>query len=408
MKGSTRQGEKMNIEVNVKIKAKYAKKIKQGYPLILKEAMMNPSDLKEEGTIIKLVDEQNAFLAKGYYGKQNKGFGWVLGQNEHEPIDQIFFTNKIENAIKYRQAFFQNKETTAFRVFNGEGDGIGGLTIDYFNHYYVINWYSKGIYQFRDFIIEALKQAVEFKAIYQKKRFDEKGKYIADDDFVIGERGQFPVIVKENGVNFAVYLNESAMVGVFLDQREVRRTIRDHYAKGKTVLNTFSYTGAFSVFAAVGGATKTTSVDLANRSLAKTIEQFAINELDHEAQDIIVEDVFHYFKYAVKKERKFDMVILDPPSFARSKKFVFSAEKDYKNLLKEAIAITEDHGVIVASTNSSSFGMDKFEGFIDAAFKESGEHYKLIEEFTLPEDFKTIREFPEGNYLKVVFIRKGI
>jgi 23S rRNA (cytosine1962-C5)-methyltransferase len=99
------------------------------------------------------------------------------------------------------------------------------------------------------------------------------------------------------------------------------------------------------------------------------------------------------------------MVILDPPSFARSKKMVFSAEKDYKNLLKEAIAITEDEGIIIASTNSSSFNMNKFKGFIDQAFRETNRKYQLVEEFSLPIDFKTIKEFPEGSFLKVVFIK---
>ncbi|WP_066073312.1 class I SAM-dependent rRNA methyltransferase [Neobacillus soli] len=396
----------MNKEVSLKVKSKFLNKLKSGYPLISKEAIINVNDLVKEGSIVKLVDERNSFIAKGYYGKQNKGLGWVLSRNESVSFDQRFFENKLKEAIKARESFYQSSETTAFRVFNGEGDGIGGLTIDYFAGYYLLTWYSKGIYHFRDYIIQALEELVEFKGIYQKKRFDEKGQYIEEDDFVAGERGQFPLIVKENGVNFAIYLNESAMVGVFLDQRDVRRTIRDAYAKGKTVLNTFSYTGAFSVFAALGGATKTTSVDLANRSRSKTMEQFRVNEIDAETQGIIVEDVFNYFKYALKKQLKFDMVILDPPSFARSKKFTFSAEKDYKNLLKEAIAITEDNGTIVASTNCSAFGMDRFKTFIDTAFKESGGRYKIMEEFSLPADFKTIKEFPEGNYLKVVFIKK--
>ena len=212
-------------------------------------------------------------------------------------------------------------------------------------------------------------------------------------------------MVKENGVNFAVYLNDGAMTGIFLDQREVRKNIRDKYSKDKTVLNTFSYTGAFSVYAALGGAKKTTSVDLANRSLAKTIEQFSVNEIDYEAQEIIVEDVFNYFKYAVKKELKFDLVILDPPSFAKSKNFQFKAETDYKDLLKEAITVTEDSGVIVASTNCSKFDMNKFKEFISQAFKESNISYKILEEYTLPSDFRTIDEFKEGDYLKVVFIK---
>ncbi|MFB5567490.1 class I SAM-dependent rRNA methyltransferase [Bacillus cereus] len=396
----------MRSQVTVKIKPKFIKEIKSGYPLILKDAIQNLNDVQEEGTIIKVVDEKNQFIGKGYYGKQNKGYGWILTRKESEQIDQSFFESKIKSALHKRKQFYKSSDTTAFRVVNGEGDGLGGLIIDYYDGYYVVSWYSEGIYTFRDEIIVALQKVANFKGIYEKKRFDTKGKYIEGDDFVAGERGEFPLIVKENGVNFAVYLNDGAMVGVFLDQRNVRKQIRDKYAKGRTVLNMFSYTGAFSVFAALGGASKTTSVDLANRSLSKTIEQFSVNEVDYEAQDIIVEDVFLYFKYAAKKKMKFDMVVLDPPSFARSKKYTFSAAKDYKNLLKETIAITENNGIIVASTNCSAFDMKKFKGFIDTAFKEMNGKYKILEEHSLPEDFRTIDQFKEGDYLKVVFIEK--
>ncbi|WP_042141975.1 class I SAM-dependent rRNA methyltransferase [Paucisalibacillus sp. EB02] len=395
-------------EVRLKVNSKFANKYRSGLPLILTEAIMNQKDLIEEGTIVNLVDEKNKFIAKGYYGRQNKGYGWVLSKNEHEKFDKNFFKNKIVAAFNRRENFFTDEHTNTFRVLNGEGDGVGGITIDYFDGYYLINWYSKGIYHYRKAILAALQESVEFKGIYQKKRFDTKGQYLEDDDFVAGERGDFPLIVKENGVQFAVYLNEGAMVGVFLDQREVRKIIRDKYANGTNMLNTFSYTGAFSVFAALGGATKTTSVDLANRSKSKTIEQFSLNGIDFEAQDIIVEDVFQYFKYAGRKNLKFDLVVLDPPSFARSKKVVFSAEKDYTKLLKETIAITEDNGVIVASTNSSAFGMSKFKGFIKKAFEETGHKYQILEQFTLPNDFRTIKEYPDGNYLKVVFIKKVV
>ncbi|HDR4901115.1 class I SAM-dependent rRNA methyltransferase [Bacillus cereus] len=396
----------MRSEVTVKIKPKFIKEIKSGYPLILKDAIQNLNDVQEEGTIIKVVDEKNHFVGKGYYGKQNKGYGWILTRKESEQINQSFFESKIKSALHKRKQFYKSSDTTAFRALNGEGDGLGGLIIDYYDGYYVLSWYSEGIYTFRDEIIAALQKVANFKGIYEKKRFDTKGKYIEGDDFVAGERGEFPLIVKENGVNFAVYLNDGAMVGVFLDQRNVRKQIRDKYAKGRTVLNMFSYTGAFSVFAALGGASKTTSVDLANRSLSKTIEQFSVNEVDYEAQAIIVEDVFLYFKYAAKKKMKFDMVVLDPPSFARSKKYTFSAAKDYKNLLKETIAITENNGIIVASTNCSAFDMKKFKGFIDTAFKEMNGKYKILEEHSLPEDFRTIDQFKEGDYLKVVFIEK--
>lgn len=390
----------------LKVKPNFVSKYKSGYPLIQKDAIYYWQSMQEEGQLVTLMDEKNNFIGQGYYGRQNKGYGWLLSWKEGESIDQAFFQRRIKTALEGRKSFYEDSSTTAFRVFNGEGDGIGGLTIDYFDGFYLINWYSEGIYQFKADVVQSLENLVEFKGIYEKKRFNTDGKYIDDDDFVTGERGEFPIIVKENDVNFAVYLNDGAMVGVFLDQRDVRRTIRDKYAHGKSVLNLFSYTGAFSVFAALGGAGKTTSVDLANRSRPKTIEQFSVNGIDYEAQDIVVMDVFKYFKYAVKKGLKFDMVILDPPSFARSKKHTFSAAKDYKDLLKETIAITEDDGVIVASTNSSAFGMGKFKGFIDTAFQEMKGGYEILEEFTLPRDFKTLASFKEGNYLKVVFIKK--
>ncbi|RDZ14269.1 RlmI/RlmK family 23S rRNA methyltransferase [Priestia megaterium] len=396
----------MRKEVQVIAKEAFIKKVNKGYPLIEKDALVDGHKLQEEGVIINLVTPKNQFLAKGYYGKQNKGYGWILTKKKSEQIDAAFFAKKIQQAISSRHDFYASEDTTAFRIFNSEGDGIGGLIIDYYDGYYVMSWYSEGIYQFKEYVIEALKSAPNFKGLYQKKRFNVKGQYIEEDDFVAGDKGEFPLIVKENGIRFAVYLNDGAMVGVFLDQRDVRKTIRDKYAKGKTVLNMFSYTGAFSVGAALGGAVKTTSVDLANRSLAKTIEQFSVNGIDHEAQDIIVEDVFKYFKYAVKKNMTFDLVVLDPPSFAKSKKHTFSAAKDYKDLLKEAIALTKPNGVIVASTNASNFDMKKFHSFIEKAFNEKGERYKMMEQFALPSDFKTIKEFKSGNYLKVVFIQK--
>lgn len=394
----------MRNELDIKVNETLAQDLQKGVPILMKDGFHEKESL-EEGSILKLQNPSGKFIGKGYVGKQNKGIGWLLTKNENEKIDKSFFQKKIETAIQQRNDFYTSTDTTAFRVFNGEGDGIGGLIIDYFEGFYLISWYSEGIYSFKDIILEALEASVSYRGVYEKKRFDTKGQYVEDDDFVKGERGEFPLIVKENGQKFAIYLNDGAMVGVFLDQREVRKTIRDNYSKGKTVLNTFSYTGAFSVFAAAGGATKTTSVDLAKRSLSKTAEQFEVNGIDIEEQDIIVMDVFDYFKYAKRKELSFDMVILDPPSFARSKKYTFSSAKDYTKLLMDAINITEKNGVIVASTNNATFGMKKFKTFVEKAFKESNRNYTIEEEFSLPNDFKTSPLFKEGNYLKVLFIR---
>ena len=400
----------MSNIINLKIKAKYIQEYQDGYPLIQKEIIENIDVLEDEGSVINLVTSNNKFIGRGYYGRQNKGYGWILTYDKNEPIDTAFFTKKIQKALEYRKGFFEDAKqniTTAFRVVNGEGDGLGGITIDYFDGYYMITWYSLGIYAFKEMIVEALKSSTEYKGIYEKKRFDTKGQYVENDsDFVCGEQAPAPLIIKENSVNFAVYLDDGAMTGIFLDQKEVRKTIRDKYSNGKTMLNAFSYTGAFSVYFALGGAVKTTSVDLAKRSLAKTSEQFEVNNIDANSQEIIVDDVFNYFKFAVKKGYKFDMVVLDPPSFARTKKMTFSVSKDYVKLLKEAITITNKNGIIVASTNSANFGMMKFRQFIEQAFREIGGKYDILETFSLPSDFTVCSEFKEGDYLKVVFIKK--
>ncbi len=396
----------MTKTIDLQVNAKNISDFKKGYPLILKEAILNPGVLTQEGSIVRLLDKDRRFVAKGYYGKQNKGIGWVLTRKEDEEINFDFFESRIAAALVRREALFADPSTTAFRVFNGEGDGIGGLTIDYFDGFYMVSWYSEGIYSLKHHAYSVLDKIVDYKGVYEKKRFDTKGEYIEQDDFVKGEQGDFPIIVKENGMNFAVNLNDGAMTGIFLDQRDMRQAVRDKYSEGKNVLNTFSYTGAFSVAAIAGGAIKTTSVDLANRSLAKTIEQLSVNGIDYEQQDIKVMDVFDYFRYAKRKELKFDLIVLDPPSFARSKKYTFSSAKDYPALLMDAIAITEKNGIIVASTNNSSFGMKKFKTFIEQAFTEAGSKYKILEESTLPKDFRTNRDYPEFNYLKVAVIQK--
>jgi len=404
----------MSNIINLKIKAKYIQEYQDKYPLIQKEILENIDDLTQEGTIINLITTNNKFVGKGYYGRQNKGYGWVLTYIKDENIDTEFFIKKIKEAIAYRVDFYEESKkdiTTAFRVLNGEGDGIGGLTIDYFSGYYMITWYSLGIYAFKDMILKALLLNIEntddYKGIYEKKRFNTKGQYLENEsDFVCGKVAPKPLIIKENNVNFAVYLDDGAMTGIFLDQKDVRKTIRDKYSNGKTMLNTFSYTGAFSVYSKLGGAIKTCSVDLAKRSLSKTSEQFTLNNIDAKSQEIIVDDVFNYFKYAVKKQYKFDMVVLDPPSFARTKKMTFSVSKDYVKLLKEAIQITNKNGIIVASTNSATFGMMKFRQFIEKAFRELNGRFEIMETYSLPKDFRVCDEFKEGDYLKVVFIKK--
>jgi 23S rRNA (cytosine1962-C5)-methyltransferase len=393
--------------IKIRARKSYENKYKEGFPLLIEAFIEYNEETYKEGELCTLLGHKGDFIANGYLSKQNKGLGWLLSWEQKESIDSSFFRKKIKCAIDRRTHYYQNPDTTAFRVFNGEGDGIGGLTIDYFDGYYLFNWYSEGIYAFKDVFIEILSNLIACKGIYEKKRFNVNGTYIEEDDFVMGNRAAFPIIVKENGVNIAVNLNDGAMVGVFLDQRDVRNALKCHYAKGKSVLNTFSYTGVFSVFALMGGASSTESVDLAKRSLKLTQQQMDINGIDYENQSIVVMDVFKYFEYAKQKGKCFDVVVLDPPSYARSKKNTFSAAKDYAALVSKALDLTAKDGMLVASTNHSGLKKEKFLEMIRKGFIDRGEKAHIIESFGLPEDFRAHDQLRESDYLKVYFVKRA-
>ncbi len=392
-------------EIKIMLKDEYIDHIRSGNPLLEEKMFVSTKFLQKEGDVLKIVNQKERFLARAYFGNQNKGCGWVLTRHVKQKIDLDFFKKTINAAISKRNHLLMDDSTTAYRVFNGEGDGIGGLTIDYYDGYYLVQWYSKGIYKFRDAVINTLKKRKPIRGIFQKKRFDEDGKYIEGADFVLGEYPEWPLVVKQDDINYAVNLDDGAMTGVFLDQRHVRRLLRDKYSKNKSVLNTFSYTGAFGVAAALGGAELTTNVDLAKRSVEKTKEMYAVNDIDLENHQIIVEDVFKYFHKALKADKSWDTIVLDPPSFSRSKNFTFSAEKDYGKLLEDVLPLINEKGIIIASTNSAKMDMEKFRKQISGGFVRAKRRYKIMETLQLPDDFAVNPRYPSSNYLKVLVLK---
>lgn len=388
---------KVGESMKVQIKKKAGNRIKKGYPLIQKEDLAQ--NCGETTEWIELVYQQGNFLAKGYLGKQNKGIGWVLSR-KNEPFDQSFFERKFLESKEKRASFLSDEQTNAFRLFNGEGDGIGGLIIDYYDRFAVFSWYNETLYTYRQSIVAAFQQVYpEIQGAYEKIRFENNE--LPESSFIFGKEAPEPLVIKENGVRYATYLNEGLMTGIFLDQKEVRGALIDGLALGKTVLNMFSYTGAFSVAAAMGGALETTSVDLAKRSLKKTQEQFEVNGLDVAAQKIIVMDVFEYFKYAKRKKMTYDLIVLDPPSFARNKKKVFRVAKNYGELIKDSLDILTNNGQLIASTNAANVSTEQFREMIEEEFISANVKFEQIGYYHLPQDFQTIDAFPEGDYLKV-------
>ncbi|MBZ6526877.1 class I SAM-dependent rRNA methyltransferase [Aerococcaceae bacterium DSM 111021] len=392
-----------------KLRELATKRIKQGGKLIKAKDFQNEDRAKHfiEGDVIILNDFDNQFLGKMLVGRQNKGVGWLVTTFKDEYWNESLVYYALKDAIEERDAFFNNAETTAFRVFNGEGDGIGGVTIDWYDHYVQINWYSKGIYEYRNWFFEAIAQLLpQVKGVYETLRFQ------TDDlepiQLVSGEVAPDPLIVKENNINYAVHLGESWMTGIFLDQRDVRSFINTQ-SQDMSVLNIFSYTGAFSVAAAVGGSNRTVSIDVANRSNELTKEQFALNDIEVEdsPHEVRVMDVFNYLDYALKNKITYDLIVSDPPSFARTKKKMFRVEEDYPRLAKQLFKLTNPNGMTILSTNHSGYALEQFrDDMVEVTQSMEGTYY-LIQQFGLPEDFPTSSD-EESSYLKVlVFYREN-
>ncbi|CEO68849.1 class I SAM-dependent rRNA methyltransferase [Streptococcus pneumoniae] len=381
----------------IRVSKRVEKKLAKG--LVLLEASdLENVNLKDQE--VEVQGQEGNFLGTAYLSQQNKGLGWFVSKDKMA-FNQAFFETLFRKAKEKRSAYYQDDLTTAYRLFNQEGDGFGGLTVDLYGDYAVFSWYNSYVYQIRQTISEAFRQVFpEVLGAYEKIRF--KG-LDYESAHVYGQEAPDFFTVLENGVLYQVFMNDGLMTGIFLDQHEVRGSLVDGLAMGKSLLNMFSYTAAFSVAAAMGGASQTTSVDLAKRSRELSQAHFQANGLSTDEHRFIVMDVFEYFKYAKRKDLTYDVIVLDPPSFARNKKQTFSVAKDYHKLISQSLEILNPGGIIIASTNAANVSRQKFTEQIDKGF--AGRSYQILNKYGLPADFAYNKKDESSNYLKVISMK---
>ena len=381
----------------IRVSKRVEKKLAKG--LVLLEASdLENVNLKDQE--VEVHSQDGKFLGTAYLSQQNKGLGWFVSTDK-VTFNQAFFEMLFRQAKEKRSAYYQDDLTTAFRLFNQEGDGFGGLTVDLYGDYAVFSWYNSYVYQIRQTISEAFRQVFpEVLGTYEKIRF--KG-LDYESAHVYGQEAPDFFTVLENGVLYQVFMNDGLMTGIFLDQHEVRGSLVDGLAMGKSLLNMFSYTAAFSVAAAMGGASQTTSVDLAKRSRELSQAHFQANGISTDDHRFIVMDVFEYFKYAKRKGLTYDVIVLDPPSFARNKKQTFSVAKDYHKLISQSLEILNPGGIIIASTNAANVSRQKFTEQIDKGF--AGRSYQILNKYGLPADFAYNKKDESSNYLKVISMK---
>ncbi|CEV42971.1 putative SAM-dependent methyltransferase [Streptococcus pneumoniae] len=381
------------IRVSKRVEKKLAKEL-----VLLEASDLENVNLKDQE--VEVQGQEGNFLGTAYLSQQNKGLGWFVSKDK-VAFNQAFFETLFRKAKEKRNAYYQDDLTTAFRLFNQEGDGFGGLTVDLYGDYAVFSWYNSYVYQIRQTISEAFRQVFpEVLGAYEKIRF--KG-LDYESAHVYGQEAPDFFTVLENGVLYQVFMNDGLMTGIFLDQHEVRGSLVDGLAMGKSLLNMFSYTAAFSVAAAMGGASQTTSVDLAKRSRELSQAHFQANGLSTDEHRFIVMDVFEYFKYAKRKGLTYDVIVLDPPSFARNKKQTFSVAKDYHKLISQSLEILNPGGIIIASTNAANVSRQKFTEQIDKGF--AGRSYQILNKYGLPADFAYNKKDESSNYLKVISMK---
>lgn len=381
------------IRVSKRVEKKLAKEL-----VLLEASDLENVNLKDQE--VEVQGQEGNFLGTAYLSQQNKGLGWFVSKDK-VAFNQTFFETLFRKAKEKRNAYYQDDLTTAFRLFNQEGDGFGGLTVDLYGDYAVFSWYNSYVYQIRQTISEAFRQVFpEVLGAYEKIRF--KG-LDYESAHVYGQEAPDFFTVLENGVLYQVFMNDGLMTGIFLDQHEVRGSLVDGLAMGKSLLNMFSYTAAFSVAAAMGGASQTTSVDLAKRSRELSQAHFQANGLSTDEHRFIVMDVFEYFKYAKRKDLTYDVIVLDPPSFARNKKQTFSVAKDYHKLISQSLEILNPGGIIIASTNAANVSRQKFTEQIDKGF--AGRSYQILNKYGLPADFAYNKKDESSNYLKVISMK---
>ncbi len=376
--------------------------LRAGHPWVFRKALEQVPKIPP-GSVVDLT-EHGKFVARGYFDPHSAIAVRILTRDPAETIDETFFARAVERAWGTRQLLVDLRGTDSFRLLHGEGDGVPGVVVDWYAGYAVLKLYSAGLTPYRPLIVEALKQAAPgLKGIIGR---DEIGRDDSTEEgaassgkMLFGEPAPEQIRIHERDAAFLVDAYRGQKTGFFLDQREHRSLIR-RLSRDREVLNCFCYTGGFSVNAALGGARNVFSVDSDEEAIALARDNFALNSLAPEKHDFLATDVFELLASLKQEGRAFDMIILDPPAFAKSQRAVESALDGYASLNRQALALLRPGGLLATASCSARVTPEAFyEAIKEAGFK-AGVDLALVEERYQPPDHPIRLQFREGRYLK--------
>ncbi|NMF60954.1 class I SAM-dependent rRNA methyltransferase [Pseudanabaena yagii] len=376
--------------------------VQRFHPWIFSGAIAKLQGDVHDGDLVEAYSEDGRFLAIGLWGLGSIAIK-VLSFQPVESM-QSLLRDRLKQAFILRQqlGLIDNPETNCYRLINSEGDGLAGLIIDVYGDTAVLQCHSLGTYRYRQDIAEILKDIYgdRLQAVYDKSSatLSRKSQTQSQDGLLIGEKSADSAEVLEYGHRFIVDWEKGQKTGFFLDQRENRRMF-GKYAAGKKVLNTFCYSGGFSVYALAAGATEVHSIDSSVKAMEWTERNIAAN-FDRDRQAIhqsFTGDVFDFLKQC---ESDYEAIVLDPPAFAKSLSARHSAMQAYKRLNLQAMSKLKSGGLLFTFSCSQVVNVENFTGAVTAAAIESGRSIRILDHLNHPADHPTSIFHPEGAYLK--------
>jgi 23S rRNA (cytosine1962-C5)-methyltransferase len=368
--------------------------LRTGFPWVYQEEVVGRSSTLVPGTPVAIRTRDGTELGVGIW---DEGHVEVRRFREDKgPINAELLRERIQQARARRVL---PPETTAWRLVHGENDDMPGVRVEVWDTVAVITLDSPSLHGLVEPLIEVLTSELELTSIWLHWRGDDPRFAAQPSGLVWGASGDEERVVQECGMNVVVQPGAGHDIGLFCDMRPLRQWMAPHWA-GKRVLNTFCFTGAFSVAAAMQGAAEVVSVDLSEHYLERARANFVANDLDPEAHLFWAEDTFRALDRLRRKGERFDVVIADPPSFSHGPAGNWSVQKDYKRLVAACIRVLAPGGWLIAATNLGTISPKEFKGYLIEGGAKAKRRLRVIHESCPPADFPAALSFPESRYLK--------
>ena len=378
----------------------------RGHPWIFSGALRLPIPQLAPGTIVDIHDIEDRFVGRGYYHPDTDIAVRIMTRIPDTTIDSAFLAERLRHALALRTPLLVDGRTDSYRLVNAEGDFLPGLIVDRYADVLVAQVSTSGMENLTPQLIEALVAVITPAGILLRNDVSVRAREGLEREKPRVAYGEVPphVAIRENGMRFMVDVYTGQKTGFFLDQRDKRQALRK-YVLGKTVLNTFSYTGGFGIAAALEGAAFVTSVDQSSPVIAHAKEQMTLNGIDPDAHEFSVGDAFAHLERWSDERRQFDVVILDPPAFAKSANARTQAMRAYRRLNVLGLNVLRPGGLLVTCSCSGAITHEEFRIIISEAGQRVGRTIQTAEIFEHGLDHPVLLAMPESRYLKVIFCR---